>query len=433
MTAINFNSLKHLCLLSIALISTSLVGCVDDQPAEEPTEETCEGGKCDDPSTTAAAKCRLECGGDANACFATCREKIAVGLCTEREATVLSSAQRGLTPDAVRWAAADVRGVNTNNRDDRGQEYVEYFAVVAPPPAAGTKVKSIDLGRLTGTSAGATTPLSLTLTPKQKIALEDADNAVAGQCVFTSWHSDIKHPFPACTSATSCPQLEVVATAKRAPWLTSTKLGFTMTNTFLQMKGSINSNGAAVDLANRCMSSQLKGNPADPADILHRPYIRGCMQAHKLFGTEWRNSDPTICAAATRLGECGCGVDTNGDGVADITDPAQVAQALVPAETETTVPLRGFPLGTWSGAGSLPAGCVYANTGDTSKTLVTCDLTAAEILSNAKDVKGLCRTKFGDNVVAHIPVPKAAVVCKPPVGGQYAASCGATPWALGGM
>jgi hypothetical protein len=430
MTAINF---KNICLLSLTLISTSLVGCADDQDPDDTTDySTCDDGKCDDPGSTANETCAKECNGSGNACFNTCREKVAVKLCTEREAEVLGSAQRGLTVDAIRWAAADVRGVNTNHQDDRGQEYTEYFAVVAPPPVGGTGTapKPIDLGRLTGTAPGATTALSLTLTPKQKIALEDADSAIAGQCVFTSWHSDIEHRMPACTSDTKCPQIEVPATAKRPKWLKTTKLGITMTDKFMRMKGTINSNGAAVDLANQCMSSQLKGKTSDPTDILHRPYIRGCMQAFKLFQTEWRNSDPTICAAATRLGECGCGVDTNADGIADITNPAEVARALIPAETATTVPLRGFPLGTWSGANKLPAGCNYAKTGDNSQTLVTCDLTAAEILSNAKDVKGLCRTKYGDNVVVHIPVPKVAVVCKPPAG-QYAASCNATPWALG--
>jgi hypothetical protein len=200
----------------------------------------------------------------------------------------------------------------------------------------------------------------------------------------------------------------------------------------LRMKVSFNSNGAASDLAERCMTDPLAGDSSDTTDPLNDNYTRGCMKAFELFQTEWRRSDSAVCVAGGRLVECGCGVDTDGDGIADITDPKEISLALIPrqplASGETT--LRGFPLGTWTGADELPSGCHYANTGDASQTLVTCDLTATDVLAGAADVKERCRAKYGNNVVVHVPIPAAAVVCSPPEGGQYSATCGDIPWVV---
>jgi hypothetical protein len=198
----------------------------------------------------------------------------------------------------------------------------------------------------------------------------------------------------------------------------------------LRMTASINSNGAASDLAMRCMTDPLAGDPKNPKDILHEDYMRGCMKAFELFKTEWRRSDPTICAATQRAAECGCGVDTNGDGKADITDPAEIATALVPPQpTKAGVTLRGFRLGTWSDAEGLPPGCRQLATGDESHTVVACALNASDVLAGAADLKNVCRTKFGDNVVVHIPIPQKAIVCTPPPKGQYSKTCGEmVPW-----
>jgi hypothetical protein len=431
MKTIQLANLKHSFLLSLAVASTSLIGCADDAGSGTDDTVQCEGGKCDDPSQTAEARCTKECSGKGPTCKQTCLDKNALDTCVQQEKTVVQSSQRGLMPDFVRWAAADVRGVNTLHTDSRGQEYTEYFAVVAPPPVngTGTAPKTIDLGRALG--QGRTTPLSLKLTAKQLTALEDADTAIAGQCVFTSWHADINVKLPICTSATSCPSLTVDKGAKRAPWMKTESLSFPLTQANMQMKGSINSNGAAVDLAEKCMANIPQGDKSNAADPLHNPYMRMCMHTYTLFGTQWRNSDPTICTAAGRLAECGCGVDTNADGKADITNPHDIAVALIPPTVGSKVGLRGFPLGTWSGADKLPAGCRFVNTGDTSQTIVSCDLKASDILNAATDVKDLCRNMYGNNIVPHIKLPKAAVVCKPPAGGQYSATCGATPWALG--
>jgi hypothetical protein len=127
-------------------------------------------------------------------------------------------------------------------------------------------------------------------------------------------------------------------------------------------------------------------------------------------------------------------VDTNADGKADVIDIVEISRALVPFQPDPdgTLRLRGFHLGTWSDMNGLPTGCRYIETGDTmsTETLVACDLTASDLVASANDPKGRCREKYGENVVVHVPVPAAAVVCSPPPGGQYSATCGTQPWVL---
>jgi hypothetical protein len=108
-----------------------------------------------------------------------------------------------------------------------------------------------------------------------------------------------------------------------------------------------------------------------------------------------------------------------------------LADALVPTQPDSgPVTLRGFPLGTWSAADALPAGCRYFNTGESTQTLVTCDLTADDVLKNKTDPKGACRAKYGDDVVVHIPLPQTGLVCSPPADGKFADSCTDKPWIL---
>jgi hypothetical protein len=387
----------------------------------------CTDGKCDDPGTAANRECKDKCGSD-QACFDECRHAIALDHCEARRQDVIESSHKGYTGTAIRWAAADVEGVNTNGGDDRGQEYTEYFAIVQPPPetATGALPQAVDLGR-----AGTNRPLGLELNDDQIFALEDNPDSVVGQCVFTSWHADIKDQLPICNgSATTCPEITLPADAKLPPWATGPGLGFKMTQEMLRMKIGFNSNGAASDLVNRCMQSPLKGDPSNSADPLNDDYMRGCMKAAELFGTEWRRSDPTICAASARAAECGCGVDTDGDGKADITDPSEIAFALVPRQpVDGKITLRGFRLGTWTDENALPAGCRYLETGDDMHTEVACDLTASDVLAGSADLKNTCRDKYGDNVVVHIPIPAGAIVCSPPADGQYNSTCGdMVPW-----
>jgi hypothetical protein len=420
-----------LTLAALALGFGSLLGC-----ASEPSDEaSCQDGKCDDPGTAANRECREMCKDDA-ACFQECRDGAALDHCTARRSDALDGGQKAYTANHIRWACADVAGVNTNGGDDRGQEYCEYFAVVQPPPRTegGELPRAASLGR-NRPDQGPTQP-GLSLNETQIFALEDNADSVVGQCIFTSWHADITDRLPICGGAdVRCPALSVPTTAKLPPWTTKREIGsFKMTSEMVKMKVGFNSNGAASDLLDRCMTEPPAGDPADPADPLHDDYLRGCWKSYETFGTEWRRSDPTICAAGVRLAECGCGVDTDGDGKADITDPAAIARAVVPPQPEAdgSLKFRGFQLGTWASAAELPAGCRYMKTGDdnAAETIVSCDLTASDVLASQKDVKQKCREKYGDNVVVHIPVPASAVVCTPPADGQYSASCSAMPWVL---
>jgi len=421
--AISRSALSRCFAASLAL---ALASCTAEGGGSGPE---CDGDKCDDPGSSAQRDCELACKGGNADCVTECREGKAMEHCEARRSDAVDSSQKAFVGDAIRWACSDVEGVNTDGQDDRGQEYCEYYAIVQPPPATegGATPPAVDLGR---NSSGK--PLSLTLSEDQIFALEDNPNAIVGQCMFTSWHSDITGELPICesgASASECPVITVPDNATLPPWMTSTSLGLKMTADMLRMKVSINSNDAAVDLLEKCMTNIPAGDPENKDDPLHDDYIRGCWQSFQLFGTEWRRSDPTICTAAMRAAECGCGVDTDGDGKPNLTQVDDIARALVPRPVSGSVALRGFKLGTWSGANALPAGCRFLDTGDQSQTVVACNLTGSDVLSSQTDVKGKCREKYGDNVVVHIPIPSTAIVCAPAEDGQYSATCGdMVPW-----
>ena len=413
-----------------ALLSIALVACAGE--LSEPDDgESC-GTKCEDPGSTADHECRQMCPDDP-ACEQECRDERAIEHCEARRSDALDSAQQAFTENAVRWACADVEGVNTNGRDDRGQEYCEYYAIVQPPPAndGDAAPEPVTLGR--NRSFGSPTDLSLDLTEDQTFALEDHPDAVVGQCIFTSWHQDIDVRLPVCgDSNATCPLLTLPKDADLPPWQNNWEYQIPLTDEYFRMKISINSNNAAADLFEKCLVEPPAGDPANQEDVLHSGYMRGCWKSYELFRTEWRRSDPTVCAAGVRVSECGCGVDTDGDGKADITDPREVSRALVPFQPDDdgTLRLRGFHLGTWSGMNELPTGCRYIETGDqdSTRTIVACHLTGSDVLTSLSDPKGRCREKYGDNVVVHVPIPAAAIVCEPPTGGQYADSCGDMPW-----
>jgi hypothetical protein len=412
----------------------SLVALLGACASEGTRAPDCEGEKCDTPGGTADEECQKECKGSSDAnCVTTCRTAKATDHCEARRADAVLSSQTAFTASAIRWACSDVEGVNTNERDDRGQEYCEYYAVVQPPPTkeGGSAPPPRDLGR-----TGSGDPLELELSEDQIFALEDNPDSTVGQCVFTSWHQDVDGELPLCgsaaASADSCPEMSLAEGAKLPPWMTDGGLGFKMDSEMLRMKVTINSNGAAVDLLEKCMSEFQGGSCLSelPTPAPDDDYMRGCMKAYGLFCTEWRRSDPTICAGALRAAECGCGVDTDADGKADVTDIPGIARALVPRQPQDgAITLRGFRLGTWSNADGLPSGCRFMETGDQSHTVVACNLTASDVLSAQTDVKGKCREKYGDNVVVHIPVPTDAIVCTPPEDGAHTDTCGEmVPW-----
>jgi hypothetical protein len=345
--------------------------------------------------------------------------------CEARQAEVLNSSQRGFTPDAIRWACADVEGVNAAQRDDRGQEYCEYFALFQPPAIGDTRPDAVDLGRPTGSGGGVTDlavcaegdtsdACRVKLTEDQMFWLEDNPTEVVGACVFTSWHADVKDDI--CDGECG-PEQQI--------------FGFPFTAENFRMKVSFNSNRAAADLVQRCYdpgpNDKLPENWSNLDDPLTEPFFRGCMEVQDHFGTGWRRSDPSVCAVANRLRECGCAAPgvTNGTELGDVVLPPQ------PGDGQSgVVDFRGFPLGTWSGPKELPPGCRYGNYGDDSQTLVLCDLSAADVFSSLNDPKEACRAAYGNNVVVHVPLPAAAITCNPPEG-PLGAGCGEVPWNLG--
>ncbi len=370
--------------------------CTADNADDANDDGGCPAGKCDTPQGEASA------------------------TCLKREAEVISSSNRGFTPDAIRWACADVEGVTAegSGNDSRGQEYCEYFAIVQPPGAS----VGVDLGRpLDGggkvTKLGVCVPgesgneCRVTLNDDQVATLEDNPTSVVGKCVFTSWHSDITKPVPACPKD-SCPEGAGI-------------LGIPFTSENYSMKVGFNSNGAAIDLVEKCFP--LSGdklvvpdwtNPDDPAQ---QPYYRGCMGANLHFGTEWRRSDPSICAGVNRMAECGCSAP-------GVTNGTELAHAVLPPVGSKDV-RRGFRLGTWDNDKGLPSGCKFSDTGETGF-LVECDITAADLIANRNDPKEFCRATYGGNVVVHVDIPRAAITCDPPAT-EAAKTCGEIPWNIG--
>lgn len=367
-------------------------GAEDDGEA---SDAGCPAGKCDTPTGDASTNC------------------------LQRMAEVISSTNRGYTPDHVRWACADVAGVTADGdtNDDRGQEYCEYFAMVTPPGGAGVDVgRPLDgkgkVSKLAICAPGDTSAsCRATLTDAQQITLEDDPTAVVGKCVFTSWHADIKTPVPVCPND-KCPADANI-------------MGLAFTRANMGMKVGFNSNNAAIDLIEKCFplapDKRIKVDWTNPDDPAQQAYYRGCMGTNLLFGTEWRRSDPTICAGINRLAECGCTA-------AGITNATQLAHALLPPAGSPDA-RRGFRLGTWDNDRGLPNGCKYSNTGETGF-LVECDMTASDLLSNLNDPKEFCRSAYGQNVVVHIDVPRSAITCTPPET-EEAKTCGAIPWNIG--
>jgi hypothetical protein len=451
-----------------AIAVLSLAACQSTDPGGG---ADCDGAKCDTPGGDAVDACDKECAEADNnmSCLLDCMYEQAVGHCEARRDDNIKGAQRGLTRDAIRWAAADVAGVNQNNGDDRGQEYTEYFAVVQPPPKTegGEMVPPLMVGKNTGqdqnTGQTTTTVQGVELSEDQIFWLEDHPQAVVGQCVFTSWHADV--PGPLCGRETGCDKLTAFPASDSHPYCDQNpdhcdnQPGWSLDDEHMvgrftgggwqqfseplfRMVIGFNSNGAASSLVADC--GVVPEDVFAPEDLIEDDFVRGCMLTGPNvngtpvkgsvtgFGTEWRRSDSAICAATMRLHECGCGVDTDGDGSPDITDPRELGTALVPGQPQNgEITLRGFPLGTWSGASELPSGCRYADVGDNSQTIVVCDLNAGDMLAGANDMKGVCRTKYGDNVVTHVPIPADAVVCEPDASKKFTDNCGDMPWVIG--
>jgi hypothetical protein len=379
---------------TVAVI-TSLLGAVACDASGPPADPTCLDAKCDLPDDPVEL------------------------ACVRRRADAFNENQLAFTERFLRWSCADTEGVTGV---DRGQEYCEYFAIVKLPPAAAddpSPAPSIhgrlvvippeDLDDPDPAPDYETTPEEVLLSPDQILELEQDPTAVIGQCVFTSWNEDIPAPAPTCEDegaiaggfgSSECPGV----------------LGVPLDEENFRMKFEVNSAEAAQVLVEDCYEHPEGGDPDDPHDFRHDDFLRGCFLNAEINETEFRKSDSVVCAAAVRLAECGC---------FPVERSHELPEILSPWDR------RGFPLGTWSGAYELPAGCRYVEPGDGSRTIVACDLTAQEILTYPLDPKGYCREKYGPNVVVHVPIPGHAIACYPELSSSpYAAACDARPWVL---
>ncbi len=361
-----------------AAFAILIAGCASESPTP-PVDDCATTGKCDLPDDPAEVSC------------------------SKRRADAYNENRTAFNEGFLRWSCADVQGVT---EDDRGQEYCEYFAIAQLPadgsnPAPAPAVLGRNLGK---DSSYGTTPGNVKLTPSQIAALEADDTAVVGQCVFTSWNSDQPGPVAACDSKNGCPKV----------------MGVPVDDTTFRMTFEVNSTDAAQVLVEDCAVLPTPGDEYNARDLRHDDFFRGCLWNAEINQTEFRKSDTTICSSMTRLAECGCSVTG-----------APLSEQVSPWE------VRGFQLGGWSNfvAGSeaesqLPPNCRYVDIGENGQTLVSCDLSAADLLNGAADVRSACADKYADSIVVHVPIP-TGVTCDPSKSeSPYAGTCSDTPWVL---
>jgi len=399
---------KILSLASLAGLALALGACGGNQ----------NGGKDGDPTVCIGAKCDTPQGGNTE-------ER--TQQCLDRQDEVLNSSKRAFTEDFVRWSCGDVEGVNTKNQDDRGQEYCEYFAIVDLPGHDST-----DLGRRKSNAGPDVTPGAICVKGEEAFSetaadncafeisedelfdLEDNADSVVGQCIFTSWMSDVPGPLP-CDKGSGC---------------TDEVLDFPVNAEYFQMKLETNSNATASSLVQACSEMRAKESIlaplpdfANPDDEFHSPFFRGCWMAGS-FGLSWRRSDPAICAVANRVVECGCDIA----GV----DPANLGATVLPPEPgpDGVVGTYGFQLGSFEDPDTPPPGCQYVKVGGDHRVVMACDLTAADVVGNLNDPKEACRQIYGNNVVVHAQVPTDVISCSNP-GSQLSQGCGDMPWNIG--
>lgn len=414
----NKTLIKLCAMASVALLAAACGPAEDNNSGNNSAQadnntgnnSACSGAKCDTPNDDP----------DYNG----------LEYCEEREKDMVFSSRKAFTEAGIRWAVADVEGVNAvGGRDDRGQEYTEYFAVVRNIDAEGSELTE----ETTLLGFGSNGELALDLNEDQEFWLEDNEFEEVGACVFTSWHADV--PALECEDGGECPT--IIGDRQISLDLMRMKVGF-------------NSNAAAADLVGRCLNigggavsigagqsvdnlALENGDPSDPEDVLNRDFMRGCMHIDGIFGTGWRRSDPSVCAGAMRLAECGCTVDG-----AEATLEG-IVSAVLPRVSQQQeaggITLRGFHIGGWSGVGDehLPTGCEYIRTdeGDDLNTMVKCTLTAGEVLENSEDLKGYCRGKYANDLTVNVPLPADKITCDPSASSSpYADSCSDMPWII---
>lgn len=379
-------------LRRVAFVSLGLsAACGDDGGEQTDDGPACVGAKCDELDT-ATGTGGTDDGGEST----TTGEMLPQTLeevCAERRMDALTAGRDGLQQGALRWSCADVPGTPA---DERGQEYCEYFAMVQLPGQDAPQAYGKSLG--TAFEHGHT-PYGLDLDAADVALLESEPEAIVGQCVFTSWQSDMD---------TDC-----VGECDGAPQIMGIPADDAGT---FRMTLDFNSREAAVALVNDCMDFIApEGDPNDPDDPRHDPFLRACELNADINATPHRKSDNIACTAAARLAECGCGVG--------FTAP-DLPTALAPPY------LLGFPLGGWAHREVLPPGCRFADAEPGSHTLVTCDLTALQVLDHAEELKAYCQETYADDVVVYVPIPWAFVSCEPPADETYASTCTEFPWVI---
>jgi len=395
--------------------------------------QDCASGKCDQPGGTNLQQC------------------------TSSRVSSMDERRPHFTPDGVRWSCRDVNGVtaDSNTKDDRGQEYCEYFSMLhtdgipsvisdssgpvfcdaSTPCAQGVcdtsifscvTAKSVDTSKqakIMGKNIDArdlVTPLDPVLSAGQLDWLAANPDQKVGECVFTSWHNDRDQPITS-TETVGGFRLDAKTPNSSAP--------------LFKMLVQFNSNGAAKSLLDHCLQ------PGE--ESVMDGFMRACTSlCDGRSCLPFRKSDPSVCTMAMRVAECGCSInvkEADGTRTLDLTRPADLQLA-----NELFVPKsrRGFTLGTWDGIGQLPNGCRFVKTGvpetvtvgsvtvadpNTDQTIVACDLKGSHITATtAKDPKEACRTTYGDEVVVHVraPLPGLATLScdttKP--------SCEGAPW-----
>lgn len=311
--------------------------------------------------------------------------------CEARRAEALVPGRLARQTGALRWSCADVAGLSSSLR---GQEYCESFVIAEVPPREKGEPapEPALLGKNLGpTSAEGRTPPRIDLTPHQIEVLDAAPSEIAGHCIFSSWNSDIDAPLP-CRDEGSC----------------SSVGGFELAADPFRMTYEVNSAEAGQNIVRDCLTVQDSGEEDS--------FLRGCLLNADINGTSYRKSDTLLCGAAMRLAECACWPE----GVEDFPT------MLSPWDR------RGFPLGTWAGPEELPPGCSYLELGDETRTLVACELSAADLLRSAADVSAACAELYADNIVVHVPLPdKESLVCRPEDSfSAYRNTCTDAPWTL---
>ncbi len=385
---------KQIGLSASVLALTLTVACKDDSEAQN-DDSACASAKCDalDDSGSTGAEAG-ESGGQSESTGGVVPSEIDEA-CWERREDAFNPNHLAFTTTALRWSCADV---DSTLAAARGQEYCEYFGIVALPPSPSYPTpEPIVVGRNLGPDAeDGQTPIPIDLDGEQIAALENAADSVIGACVFSSWNADIEAP---CGDACEAGPI----------------LGVPVDAETFRMKFDPNTNEAALALVEDCTEFlPTEGDPGNLEDPYNDPFFRACHLNADINETQYRKSDNVICSASVRLAECGCGV----------ADGSPLAEALAPVDD------LGFRLGGWSGPAELPVGCRYEDLVPGSQTLVVCDLTGAEVLQNAAELKSYCLERYADDVVVHIAIAPNAIVCEPPPGGPYADDCPTYPWVL---